>query len=374
MPGKVWLVGAGPDDPGLLTVNAARALAQCDTLVYDDLASPAILSLARENCERMYVGKHAAGHTLTHDEITALIVKLGSEGRNVVRLTGGDVFVLARGGEDAAALAAAGVAFEFIAPARTDNGPLFGKRVLVTRAAHQADDFATLLYEAGAEPLVAPAIALGPPDNVAAASIAVGRLRDYTWIVLTSRNGVDALFAALRERGRDARAFGDARVAAIGPVTAAALAERGIVADLVPAEAIAESAAEALLLATHPNDRVLLYRAQEARSVIPETLRDAGRSVDDVAAYKTAPTVDPDMADRAASADIVTFASASAVDGFCANVADAPTTLAGKTVACIGPVTAAAARAAGIRVDVVAATFTVEGLLEALRARETAAV
>ncbi|HTD33656.1 MAG TPA: uroporphyrinogen-III C-methyltransferase, partial [Candidatus Elarobacter sp.] len=114
MVGKVWLVGAGPGDPGLLTLKGARALAQCDTLVFDYLASQAIVSLAPPDCEKIYVGKKAGQHTLSQDEITALIVRLGREGKNVVRLKGGDVFVFARGGEEAQALAEAGVPFEIV--------------------------------------------------------------------------------------------------------------------------------------------------------------------------------------------------------------------------------------------------------------------
>jgi uroporphyrinogen III methyltransferase/synthase len=114
VPGKVWLVGAGPGDPGLLTLKGARALQRCDTLVYDYLASEAIVGLAPPDCEKIYVGKKAGAHTLSQDEITALLVQLGREGKKVVRLKGGDVFVFARGGEEAQALAEAGVPFEIV--------------------------------------------------------------------------------------------------------------------------------------------------------------------------------------------------------------------------------------------------------------------
>jgi uroporphyrinogen III methyltransferase/synthase len=97
-----------------LTLKGARALAQCDTLVYDYLASQAIVNLAPPDCEKIYVGKKAGQHTLSQDEITALIVRLGREGKKVVRLKGGDVFVFARGAEEAAALADAGVPFEIV--------------------------------------------------------------------------------------------------------------------------------------------------------------------------------------------------------------------------------------------------------------------
>ncbi len=491
--GKVWLVGAGPGDPGLLTLKGARALAQCDVLVYDYLASAAIVNLAPPDCERIYVGKKAGAHTLTQDEITELIVKLGVDGHKVVRLKGGDVFVFARGGEEAQALHEAGVPFEivpgitsaiaapayagipithrdhntsfsistghenplkgqstldyaklanpkqtivflmamgnlaaimgelrkhgipgdkpvaivregtkptqetlvatldtivaevertkFAAPAIVvvgdvvnereairwfDNGPLFGKRVLVTRPAVQADEFSARLWELGAEPIVAPTIAIAPPDEVAPAYDAVERVRDFAWVIFTSRNGVDAFFDRLSERGRDARAFGDAKVAAIGPKTAEALAARGLRVDFMPSTFINEAVADGMLERTQPGDRVLLFRAQEARDVVPDALRAAGRSVTDVAAYKTRIIDDAELAAKAAGADIITFTSASTVNGFIANVPAAASLCAAKLVACIGPVTAAAAREAGIRVDIIADAFTVDGLVLAL--------
>ncbi len=498
--GKVWLVGAGPGDPGLLTMKAARALAQCDTLVYDYLASSAIVNLAPPDCEKIYVGKKAGAHTLKQEEITALIVKLGLEGKRVVRLKGGDVFVFARGGEEAQELREAGVAFEIIpgitsaiaAPAyagipvthrdhntsftistghedptkgyssldytklanpkattiflmamqnlagimaelkkngvpgdmpvgivregtkptqetliatldtivaeveRTkfaapaivvvgkvvgerenirwfDNGPLFGQRVLVTRPAAQSDDFAAQLWELGAEPLLAPTIAIGPPDNREAARAAVERARSYAWIVFTSRNGVDAFFDHLSEMGRDARAFGDAKVAAIGPKTAEALSAHGIRVDLMPAKFINEAVAADLISQSKSGDSILLFRAGEARDVLPETLRNGNRQVDDIAGYQTTTVHDPLIAEQAANATIFTFASASAVTGFVANVSNADELTRGKIVACIGPVTAEAARKAGLHVDVVAEDYTVEGLVEALEHRLTPA-
>jgi uroporphyrinogen III methyltransferase/synthase len=491
--GKVWLVGAGPGDPGLLTLKGARALAQCDTLVYDYLASQAIVNLAPPDCEKIYVGKKAGQHTLSQDEITALIVRLGRDGKRVVRLKGGDVFVFARGGEEAQALAEAGVPFEIVpgitsaiaAPAyagipvthrehntsftiatghedptkgyssldfaklanrkattiflmamgnlagivaklrehgldgdtpvgivhegtkpsqevvtatldtivaeveRTgitapaivvigdvvrererirwfDAQPLFGKRVLITRPAHQADDFAARLWEVGAEPILAPTIEIAPPPDLAAARDAAARVREYAWVVFTSRNGVDAFFDRLGELGRDARAFGDTRIAAIGPKTAEALTSRGIRADVIPTAYVNEAVAEELLARTNPGDRILLARASEARDVLPNTLREHGRVVDVVAAYETRIVNDPDLAQRAYRADIVTFTSSSTVNGFVANVPRAARVLAAKTVAAIGPITAQTARDAGIRVDVVAGEFTVDGLLDAL--------
>jgi len=254
-----------------------------------------------------------------------------------------------------------------------DNGPLFGQRVLVTRPAAQSDDFAAQLWELGAEPLLAPTIAIGPPDNRDAARAAVERARSYAWIVFTSRNGVDAFFDYLLEMGRDARAFGDAKVAAIGPKTAEALLAHGIRVDLMPAKFINESVASDLISQSKSGDSILLFRAGEAREVLPETLRNGNRVVDDIAGYQTTIAHDPLIAEHAANATIFTFASASAVNGFVANVPEADTLTRGKIVACIGPVTAEAARKAGLHVDVVAEDYTVDGLVEALEHRLTPA-
>jgi uroporphyrinogen-III synthase len=193
-------------------------------------------------------------------------------------------------------------------------------------------------------------------------------VREYDWAVFTSRNGVDAFFDVLGELGRDARAFGDVKLAAIGPKTAEALAARGIRVDLVPPTFVNEAVAAELLARTAPGDRILVYRAQEARDVLPDTLRENGRIADVVAAYKTRFVDDPDLAEKTAHADIVTFTSSSTVAGFVHNVPDATHALETKTVAAIGPITAQTLREAGIRVDVVAEEFTVDGLLGALAA------
>ncbi len=140
----------------------------------------------------------------------------------------------------------------------------------------------------------------------------------------------------------------------------------------MPASYVAEAVAEGLLARTSPGDRILLYRARDAREVLPATLRAAGRTVDDVAAYATRFVDDPELAEKASRADIVTFTSASTVGGFVHNVPDAAQALAQKTVACIGPITARAAQDAGIRVDVVADEFTVDGLLRALESTAAA--
>jgi uroporphyrinogen III methyltransferase/synthase len=473
--GKVFLVGAGPGDPGLLTLKGARAIASCDVLVYDYLASHPIVARASSACEKIYVGKKAGAHTLSQEEITALLVRLGQDGRRVVRLKGGDVFVFARGGEEAQALHAAGVPFEIIPgitsaiaapayagiplthrehntaftiatghedptkgyssldfaklanPAQTlvflmamgnlrgivekllingmpgdmpvacvregtrprqetligtldtivdlveqrhfsapaiivignvvrererlrwfDTHPLFGKRILVTRPIEHTEAFTTRLWEIGAEPILAPTITCGPPDDIDASDRAVRRIRTYAWIVFTSANGVQAFFSTLAGAGGDARALGDVRVAAIGPKTAEAAALHGIRADVVPARYNSEEIAQDIL------------------ATLEDILRENGRIADPVAAYKTTFVDDPTLEQRAAQSDIWTFASASAVHGLLHNVANIVALSAEKHIACIGPVTAQAARDIGLRVDTIARDATLEGIIEAL--------
>lgn len=111
---KVYLVGAGPGDPELITLKAKRLLAQADSILYDHLASSDLLDLAPASAERLYVGKKKAEHALSQDEICALLVDRGKRGLNVVRLKGGDPFIFGRGGEEAEALADAGIPFEVV--------------------------------------------------------------------------------------------------------------------------------------------------------------------------------------------------------------------------------------------------------------------
>jgi uroporphyrinogen III methyltransferase/synthase len=216
---------------------------------------------------------------------------------------------------------------------------------------------------------LAPAIELAPPDDPAAAAQAVHSARTFSWIVFTSANGVRVFFDMLDERREDARALGDAKVAAIGLQTSAALRSRGVYADLVPQTYIAEHLADALLAASKPGDRFLIYRAAQARDVLPEALRANGRDVVVAAAYKTVYTSDPDFAAKVARSGVLTFTSSSTVRGFVHNLggeAEAARAAHGKIVACIGPVTAQEARAAGIPVDIVAHDYTAHGLVQAL--------
>jgi uroporphyrinogen III methyltransferase/synthase len=235
-----------------------------------------------------------------------------------------------------------------------EDKPLFGVRVLVTRAREQASELSRRLRDLGAMPIELPAIELVDPVDAVALADAAARVGEYDWVVFTSANTV-ARFLPLVG---DARRFGTACIAAIGPGTAVALRARSLEADLVPPEAVAES-----VLAVFPNGpgRVLLPRAAVARDVLPDGLREKGWEVDVVEAYRTVPAPAPAEAPQA---DAITFTSSSTVTNFVALGLPVP-----PVVACIGPVTAATAEELGLKVDVVASPHTIEGLVEALRRR-----
>jgi uroporphyrinogen III methyltransferase/synthase len=486
----VHLVGGGPGDPGLLTVRALELLRQAEVVIYDRLSQESLLDLAPA-AERIDVGK-APGHVrLTQSEINDLLIERGRRGETVVRLKGGDPFVFARGGEEAAALAAAGVPFEVVpgitsaiavpayagipvtlrhsstsvtivtgheepgtegvgdaegtvdwdAVARVggtivvlmgvarigriaaelmaagrspdtpvaavqwgtrpeqrtvratlstiadqplgtpstivigevaasdlawfENRPLFGRRVVVTRAREQAGELVRRLQAQGAATVEVPAIEIREPaDGGAALAAAVDRLGDYDWVVLTSPNGARRLLDAVWDRERDARAFAGARLAAIGPGTAEALAGANLLVDLVPPRFVAESLLEGLPAPGATGGRLLLVRAAVARDVLPEGLRAKGWDVDVVEAYRTeqAPLAEEQVA-AVAAADVVTFTSSSTVSNLLAAMGGRPIP---PVVVAIGPITAATVRDHGLAVDVEAEVHTIDGLVDAL--------
>jgi uroporphyrinogen-III synthase len=259
-------------------------------------------------------------------------------------------------------------------PARDARAPLAGMRVLVTRAAAQAQAMVDALAAAGAEAVLLPLLEIAPPEDPAPLEAAVARLDAYAWVIFTSANAVRAVTGRLQAAGRDARAFGAARVCAIGPATAAALAAAGVRVDLVPAEHVGEGVVAAFAEAGPlAGQRVLLPRAAAARDLIPEELRRRGAQVDAVVAYRNLrPEVDPApvLAElRRGTIDVVTFASPSAVHGFvalCGGPAEAAVMLARARVAVIGPKTRQAALEHGLTVHVMPAEYSVPALVAAL--------
>jgi uroporphyrinogen III methyltransferase / synthase len=210
-----------------------------------------------------------------------------------------------------------------------------------------------------------PAIRIEPRLDSPEVHEAVGAIHSYALVCLTSPNGAQLLFAALEAAGLDARALANATIAAIGPGTAAALAERGIRADIVPERSIAEALVESLASVDVMDRPVLVARAAEARHVLPEALRERGAKVDVVALYETvAEEPDPSALEAARHADYVTFTSSSTVRNF---VAATGAGLSGEArIVSIGPVTSDEARSAGLEVHVEAERHDPDGLLEAL--------
>ncbi len=246
-----------------------------------------------------------------------------------------------------------------------EQRPLHGKRVVVTRARAQASGLAATLRALGAEAIELPAIRIEPRLDAAEVHDAVADLHSYALVCLTSPNGVRLLFEAMATQGRDARALANATVAAIGPGTAAALAERGVIADIVPERFVAEALVEALAEVEVAGRPALVARAAEARDVLPDALAERGASVDVVSLYETVrEDPDPDTVEAAAEADYVTFTSSSTVRNLLAAVGDHFPD--GARVVSIGPITSQAARDAGLTVHVEAERHDPSGLVEAL--------
>lgn len=498
-PGICYLVGAGPGDPGLMTLRGKECIEAADAVVYDYLANPEFLRWAKPGAEKIYVGKKARDHALPQEGINELLVRLSREGKSVARLKGGDPLVFGRGGEEAQELAAAGVPFEIVpgissaiagpayagipvthrdcnaqltiftghedptkerpsvdyaqiarapgtkvmlmgverlpvitaallehgadpglpvalvrwattgrhqtlagtladiageaerigfkAPAVAifgevvrlrqqlnwfESRPLFGKRVVVTRTRAQAGGLSRSLRGLGADVLEIPTIRVEPPrrEDLVPFAEMVRDASHYEWIIFTSPNGVDGFFDVFRKLYEDLRSIGGARIAAIGPGTAARLKERGLGVDLMPATAVAESLAEAMEteIGSLENLTMLWVRAEGARDVLSERLVDAGVILDEGVAYRTVPeTGDPTGAAarfREEGADIITFTSSSTVECFLDMGIPLPP---GIRVASIGPVTSATLRERGLPVDIEAERHDIPGLVAAVR-------
>ena len=492
--GIVYLVGAGPGDPGLMTARSLELISRADTIFYDRLIPPGALSGARADAELVYVGKQPGVPSVPQEEIGERMIEAARAGRSVVRLKGGDPFVFGRGGEEGEALREAGVEFEVVpgvtagvaatayagipvthrddasavafvtghedpekeesaldwealarfpgtlvfymgvkrlgenaaalieagrdaeepaaaiergtwpgqrtvaatlgtiaeavareqvkAPALIVVGevaerreqlawlerrPLHGRRVVVTRARAQASGLAATLRDLGADVVELPAIRIEPRIDSEEVRRTAGALGIYELVCLTSPNGVRLLFEAMENAGLDARALAGVTVAAIGPGTARALAERGVLADVVPERFVAEGLIEALEDEEVAGARVLVARAADARDVLPDTLRERGAEVDVLTLYETVREEPGDEEVEAAQgADYVTFTSSSTVTNLTAALGDRFPSEA--RIVSIGPITSETVRAAGLEVHVEAERHDVDGLLTALLA------
>jgi uroporphyrinogen III methyltransferase / synthase len=496
--GKVYLVGAGPGDPGLITVKGLECIQTAEVIIYDYLANPKLLAQVKPDAELIYVGKKGGDHTLPQEEINQLIINQARSGKTVCRLKGGDPCVFGRGGEEAEELVAAGIEFEFVpgitsaiaVPAyagipvthreytsdfavitghedptketssiqwdklatsvgtliflmgvgnlpqiasqlikygRTketpvalirhgtlpnqetlvgnladiaikaeqqqmkppaiiivgevvklrdklnwfEKKPLFGKRILVTRTRKQASEFAVQLESFGAEVIEFPTIEIIPPEDWNPVDQAIKNLPNYDWVIFTSANGVDQFFKRLEEQKFDCRIFKNTKVATIGPATAQALQEKGLIADLVPSEYRAEGILESFAAFDLKNKKILLARALEARDILPEQLKQRGALVDIVAVYKTikvgAKHASPDSLKNL---DIITFASSSSVRNFVEMFSkeELEEIISTSAVAVIGPITAQTACDLGLTVTIEATEYTIPGLVTAILA------
>jgi uroporphyrinogen-III synthase len=255
------------------------------------------------------------------------------------------------------------------------NQPLREMRVLVGRARHQAGALATELRRSGATVVEIPFIEIRKPRSFRALDAALTNLAAYDWLILTSANGVEAMWERMRKRGLSNTALNHLHIAAIGPATKKAIEERGGEVDVVPKEYVAESVVRSLKNKVK-GKRALLVRAKVARDVIPQELRKAGADVDVVEAYET---VVPQTSRRRLRAalqqagrrpHIVTFTSSSTVRNFVELLGLGKRTrtraLAGIRMASIGPVTAATLREFGLPVDILAKEFTIPGLVQAI--------
>jgi uroporphyrinogen III methyltransferase/synthase len=508
---RVYLVGAGPGDPGLITVRGAQLLGQADVVVYDYLANAELLSYC-PRAEIIYVGKKAAEHSMTQEQINHMLIEKARSDKRVVRLKGGDPFVFGRGGEEAEALAAAGINFEVVPgitaaiaapacagipvthrdfnssftfitghekeeeyrdeqakgrevspagdipweaiaklpcvafymgvkslpricakliehgmssemPAATirwgtmpsqktvvstlarlpaeveaaglkppaltiigkvvelrknlnwfENRPLFGLTIVVTRTRQQASDLTRRLQALGARVIEAPTIELFPPANPAQIEAILSRAHEFDWICFTSSNGVAITRQILRAMDKDARVFGNAKVAAIGDATRDSIErELCLKVDVCPPQFVAEALAEGLIGRGEVAGRsYLLLRADIARPLLRDRLLSAGAAdVLDVPVYRTvsAGALPADLLEalRLRSVQWVTFTSSSTVRNFVELLGTAASeAMAGVKIASIGTITTKTLQDLGYQPTVQAETFNIDGLIDVI--------
>lgn len=496
--GIVYIVGAGPGDPKLITVRGLDCLKNSDVIVYDRLSSPRLLSFVKPDAELIYAGKSPEKHSLKQDEINKVLTSKAKEGKIVTRLKGGDPFVFGRGGEEAEFLLANNIPFEIIpgitsgiaVPAyagipvthrgynstlafitgnqdpskevtsidwdsiakgcetlvfymgmsnlphiverliqhgkspetpvaiirwgtrpeqQTVTGqlvdivekaaaaklghpaiivvgevvklreklqwyerkPLFGKRVLITRARSQAGDFSEKIESLGGEPWESPTIEIADPDDFSPLDKAISSLETYEWLILTSVNGVKSFMDRMRKLKKDIRQLSNIKIVAIGPKTRDEIEKYGIFCEFMPEEFVAEAIIEVLKDQDVKGKRFLLPRADIARKILPDTLKSMGAEVDEVIAYKTV--------EGSGNAEelinmlennkihIITFTSSSTARNFVEKIgAHNLGLLKDVVVACIGPITSKTAQELGMKVDIEAGEYTIDGLINAI--------
>ena len=498
--GIVYLVGAGPGDPGLLTLRGAELLKRAEVVVFDALVNPGLLRLAPATAELIARKGPGVAKPLSQNELNDIMVARAKAGKCVVRLKGGDPYVFGRGGEEAEVLAAAKIPFEVIPgvsaitavpnyagiplthrehcssftvftghgdstdtgtslryeqiahipgtkvvlmgtetlaewtqslvahglPAQTpvaiiqhgttgrqasvtgtlatiagqaaergiappalaivgevvklsgklnwyENLPLFGQRLVVTRRPEQAGSFAARLAELGAEVMEVPTIKIEPTTRREELVEMLLEINSYDWLVFTSVNGVTSFFELFFKRFHDMRDIGGARIAAVGPATAAKLKELHLQVDLQPEEFTGRKVAEAFAkYETIENLKMCLLRAEAANKDLPLGLQEMGAIVDDIAVYRTVPELEDRTGVSArlaeSGADWITFTSSSTVEHFHARF-DLPALLKkfpGLKTASIGPETTKTIQTLGLQPTLEAKIHTTDGLIASI--------
>jgi len=254
-----------------------------------------------------------------------------------------------------------------------ERRPLFGRRIVVTRARAQAGELSARLEALGAEAVEFPTIEIASPEDFGPLDGAIRELDSFDWLIFTSVNGVEALVERLKFHGLDLRTVSrGAKIAAIGPATAERTEALGLRVDVMPAEYRAEALLEEIAGDSLAGKRVLILRAKVAREILPDKLREAGAEVVVPPAYESVPSSEgkSDLAKRleAGDVDCVTFTASSTVENFVRAIGEeeAIHLLDDTRVVCIGPITADTARERGIRVDAEAREYTIAGLVEAV--------
>lgn len=492
----MYLIGAGPGDPGLLTLKGRDILSKADVVVYDALLDPQLLEWAKPNAVKIFVGKRGRLHVKEQAEINDLLIRHAARGRLVARLKGGDPFLFGRGGEEASQLAEEDIPFEIIPGVTSASGvacyagipltdrrlssmvtfvtghqdedkksapvewarisrestlvifmgldqlpsitqrllhhlwddktpavavrwgstprqevvegtladiaekarqsglaspvlvilgkvvglrkklrwfdmrPLFGKKIVITRAAEQAPEFIPLLTDTGAEVISFPTIQIASPKSWDTADQAIHDIARYDWILFTSVNGVTMFFQRLKTLGGDIRDLKGPRIGAIGPKTSLRLTSLGLKVDAFPDEYRAEALAD--VIGDVKGCRILLARAEKARDILPKTLESRGARVTVATLYRTLKPrrLPMDVKKRllAGEIDVVTFTSSSTVDGFMQHFStrEKRRIFEHAKAAVIGPITAATLRDYGVHPTISAKRYTLEALAKAI--------
>ena len=500
--GKVYLTGAGPGAKDLISLKAIEKIKIADVIIYDYLANNKFLDFAKKDAEIIYVGKQGGCHTLKQEEINKLIIQKAKEGKNVVRLKGGDPYIFGRGGEEAEELVEKNIEFEVIpgitaASAATayagiplthrdftasvafitgheredseyskihwdkiatgigtivfymgvknlpyivekliengrapetpvalirwgtmpyqetvtgtlsnivdivkeknlkppaiivvgevvklreklrwfDTKPLFGKKIIVTRAREQASTLVEILEEEGAYVIEFPTIEIVEPEDYSELDKAIKNIKTYDWLIFTSVNGVKFFLNRLKYHKKDVRVLDGINICAIGPKTAETFEKFGIIPDFIPEKYQAEYIIEGLEKIGINGKKFLLPRAKVAREILPKKIRELGGNIDVVTVYETKmpDTKKDEVIDMLKNNEIdyITFTSSSTVKNFIEMIENKIELLKNVKLVSIGPITSDTIKSFELTPSIEAKKYTIEGLKEAILSNES---